>query len=257
MKIQYALSTWSFSHYSQVASLEEELARIRNLGYAVELWKWWPGRDSLFASSQRTSLKAALAGMPVSLHTGFAYTLAEQQAQVDAASELGASVVVVHPDEFYAGGQESHLNAALLRDVVTYAAESGVSIALENGQLAFLERAFSAVEGLKFCLDIGHVYFTDDPLRTFLDALKHHLIHLHLQDILPLAEKELPHPGRDHYVPGTGRIPEADWELLATTLQEINFDGTAVFEIRPRNPYQTAHLGSQFLGHFLPASTGA
>ena len=251
MKIQYALSTWSFSHYRQVASLEEELARIRDLGYAVELWNRWPGRESLFASSQRASLKVALAGMEVSLHTGFAYTLAEQQAQIEAASDLGASVLVVHPDEFFSNGEESQLDVALCRDVVAYAAERGVRIALENGQLAFLERAISTVEGLKFCLDIGHVYFTREPLSAFLDTLKPHLIHLHLQDILPFAEQDLPHPGPDHYVPGTGGIPEKDWELLVATLQEIDYHGTAVFEIRPRNPYQTAYQGARYLSPFM------
>ncbi len=255
MNIQYAISLWNFSHYAQVASLEEELAQIRDLGYAVELWSRWPGKQSLYARSERDSLKAALAGMPVSMHTGFAYTLAEQQVQIDAARDLGASVLVVHPDEFFLGGEEGRLDVALCRDVVAYAAERGVRIALENGPLAFLERAISAVDGLKFCLDIGHVYFTDEPLSAFLDALKPYLIHLHLQDILPLAEQELPYPGRDHYVPGTGGIPEKDWEPLAATLQEIDFDGTAVFEIRPRNPYQTAYLGSQFIGRYLPPST--
>jgi sugar phosphate isomerase/epimerase len=247
MRIQYAISLWNFSHYVQVASLEEELAKIRHLGYAVELWKQWPGRESLYASSQRASLKAALAGMPVSLHTGLVYTLAEQQAQIDAAHELDASVLVVHPDEFYAGGETGHLDVALLADVVAYAAQRGVRIALENGPLDFLEQALGKVDGLRICLDVGHVYFTGEPLAAFLDALKPYLIHLHIQDILPLAEIELPHGGRDHYVPGTGGIPEHDWELLVATLQEIAFDGTAVFEIRPRNPYQTAHWGSQFL----------
>jgi sugar phosphate isomerase/epimerase len=252
MKIRYAISLWNFSHYARVASLEEELARIREQGYAVELWPQWPGRASLYASSQRASIKAALDGMPVSLHTGLVYTLAEQQAQIDAARDLGASVLVVHPDEFYAGGEEGCLDAALLNDVVAYARERGVHVALENGPLAFLEEAISKVAGLRICLDIGHVYFTREPLSAFLDALKTHLIHLHLQDILPEAEAGLPHPGRDHYLPGTGGIPEADWQLLAATLREIDFNGTAVFEIRPRNPYQTACLASQFLSRSVP-----
>jgi sugar phosphate isomerase/epimerase len=252
MRIQYAISLWNFCHYAQVAGLDEELARIRELGYAVELWNHWPGRESLYAKSQRAGLKSALAGMPVSVHTGFAYSLAEQQVQIDAAEELGASVLVVHPDEFFEGGEDGRLDVALCRDVVAYAAARGVRVALENGQLGFLERAITAVDGLKICLDIGHVYKTEDSLEAFLGTLKTRLIHLHFQDILPAPEEDLPHAGVDHYVPGSGSIPEEDWELLATTLQEVDFDGTAVFEIRPRNPYQTARLGSQFLSRFVP-----
>jgi sugar phosphate isomerase/epimerase len=55
-----------------------------------------------------------------------------------------------------------------------------------------------------------------------------------------------------HYALGTGGIPLQDWELLTATLQEIGFDGTAVFEIRPRNPYQTARLGQHFLENLHP-----
>jgi hypothetical protein len=48
--------------------------------------------------------------------------------------------------------------------------------------------------------------------------------------------------------------------LLVATLREIDFDGTAVFEIRPRNPYQTAYLGRRFFDSLLgvgpPAVTG-
>ena len=218
----------------------------------MELWSRWPGQESLYARSQRERVKVALDGMPVSLHTGFAYTLAEQQVQIDAARDLGAGVLVVHPDEFFAGGKEGCLDGALLRDVVAYASERGVRIALENGDLAFLEQALAEEGDLGICLDIGHVYMTRDSLAAYLNALRMRLIHLHLQDILPPSEGELPHPGADHYVPGTGGIPEDDWDLLATTLQETDYDGTAVFEIRPRNPYQTAYLGAQFFRRFVP-----
>lgn len=52
---------------------------------------------------------------------------------------------------------------------------------------------------------------------------------------------------RDHYIPGTGGIPRADWELLARTLHEINYDGIAVFEVQPRRPLQTALLTRQLM----------
>jgi sugar phosphate isomerase/epimerase len=245
MKIQYAISLWNFRHYARVGSLEQELGHIRALGYGVELWGQWPGIQDLYGEPLRARLKAALGDMPVSLHTAFVHSFAGHKAQVDAVHDLGARVLVVHSDEFYADDRGA-LDVALCRDVVAYAAEQGVCIALENGQLPFLAQAIAAVDGLRICLDVGHVYLTDVPMRDFLTALKSHIVHLHLQDILSPVEMDLPHAGADHYILGTGGIPGEDWELLTATLQETGFDGTAVFEIQPRNPYQTAHLGRRF-----------
>jgi sugar phosphate isomerase/epimerase len=251
MKLQYAISLWNFSHYARTSSLEQELGQIRELGYGVELWGRWQGTQNLYSEPLRARVKKALGDMPVSLHTAFVHSLAGHKAQVDAAHDLGARVLVVHSDEFFADDRGT-LDVALCRDVVAYAAERGVCIALENGQLSFLEQAIAGVEGLRICLDVGHVYLTEVPMRDFLTVLKSHIVHLHLQDILSLAEVDLPHAGADHYTLGTGGIPRKDWELLTATLQEIDFDGTAVFEIQPRNPYQTAHLGMRFLDSLLP-----
>lgn len=245
MKIQYAISLWNYSHYAEPGTLEQELRRIRELGYGVEMWAQWHHGPSLYAESERARLVAALGGMPVSLHSAIVRGFEQQRVQVDAAHDLGAGVLVVHSDEFYAG-EGRRLDVPLCRDVVAYAQERGVCIALENGQLPFLEQAIAAVEGLQICLDVGHVYLTDQPMRAFLEALKEHIVHLHLQDVLSPAEKGLPGTGMDHYTPGTGGIPVEDWHLLAATLREIDFDGLAVFEIRPRNPYQTAGLGKCF-----------
>jgi len=253
MKVHYAISLWNYSHYPGTGTLEQELGRIRELGYGVELWAQWRNGPSLYDKSERARLKAALGGMPVSLHSAIVRSFDDQRAQIDAAQDLGAGVLVVHSDEFYAGdGRE--LDVTLCRDVVAYAGERGVCIALENGQLPFLEHALAAVEGLRICLDVGHVYLTDDTMQAFLAGLKGRTVHLHLQDILTPAEVGLPGAGMDHYSPGTGGIPLEDWHLLAAALQEIDFDGTAVFEIRPRNPYQTASLGRRFFDGLLPTS---
>jgi sugar phosphate isomerase/epimerase len=250
MRIRYAISLWNFRHYARAGSLEQVLGQIRALGYGVELWGQWCGIQDLYGQPLRSRLKAALGDMPLSLHTGFVHNFSEYQAQVDAAHDLGASVLVAHSDEFYAD-ERGTLDVALCRDVVAYAAERGVCIALENGQLPFLEQAIAAVDGLRICLDVGHVYLTDVPLRDFLTALKSRIVHLHLQDILSPVETDLPHAGADHYMLGSGGIPGEDWELLTATLREIGFDGTAIFEIQPRNPYQTAHLGRRFFDNLL------
>lgn len=252
MRIQYAISLWNFSHYAHVNSLEQELGQIRELGCGVELWGWYRRTQNLYSESRRLRLKQMLGDMPVSMHSALVHSLTEHKTQVDAAHDLGARVVVVHPNEFFADEQGT-LDVPLCRDVVAYAAEWGVCIALENlphtgQQLPFLEQAIAAVDGLRICLDVGHIYSTDTPMRHYLTTLKSHIVHLHLHDTISPAEIGLPDVGAGHYIPGSGSIPNEDWELLAATLREIGFDGTAVFEIRPRNPYQTARLGMRFLG---------
>jgi len=138
---------------------------------------------------------------------------------------------------------------------VEYARAAGIRLALENGQLPFLVKARDQVEGLGFCLDVGHVYLTSAPMSAFLDALKQRLIHLHFQDLALDPARALRFPGAslDHYMLGAGGIPEQDWRLLFATLEDIHFEGTAVFEVQPWNPLQTAGMGRAFIARFAPS----
>jgi sugar phosphate isomerase/epimerase len=250
MHIEYAISLWNYTHYANVQSLAREIALIHEHGYGVELWSSWQGEGDLFGEAGRIRLRHALQGMTVSLHTALVNTFAEHKKQIDAAADFGAKVVVVHPSDLVTE-ENAGLDVALARDVVAYGGDHGVRLALENGQLPFLVQAIEAVDGLGICLDIGHIYLTMDPMCRFLDAFKDRIIHLHLQDILSQPEIGLPRTGKDHYIPGSGGIPEADWRLLATTLNEVDYQGMAVFEIRPRNPLQTALLGTRFMDRIL------
>jgi len=250
MQIRYAVSLWNYFHYVNVPSLERVLALLRDQGYGVELWGAWQEERDLFDLVGRTRLKHALDGMEVSLHTAGANTLELHQKQIDTAAYLGAEVVVLHTDDVFTG-VESGLNVALAREVVDYASKKGVRIALENGELSDLVEAIENVEGLGICFDVGHVYLTGGQMSEHLDVLKDRIIHLHLQDILPETESHVPLAEKDHFIPGTGGIPEDDWGLLTATLKHIDFQGMAVFEIRPRNPLQTALLGRAFVQELI------
>lgn len=251
MKIDYSVSLWNFYHYADVPSLERLIASIKELGFGVELWGAWKDEKDLYDEVGRKRLKYLLDGMKTSLHGVFETNTFElHKKQIDASSELGAEVVVVHMDNL-ALGDRKHLDAKLSRDVVAYADKRGIRIALENGELSFLSDAIEKVDGLGICLDVGHVYFTQDPMSKYLEVLKGHIIHLHIQDTLPKAEDNLPFTGKDHYIPGSGGITDKDWRLIIATLKEVNFQGTAVFEIQPRNPFQTAFLGKTFMQKLL------
>ncbi|MHC4124174.1 MAG: sugar phosphate isomerase/epimerase family protein, partial [Planctomycetota bacterium] len=157
-----------------------------------------------------------------------------------------AKVVVVHTGDLTSKGT-SKLNLQLASQVAEYAGRCGVKLALENGTLSFLADAVEKIKDLGICLDVGHVYFTPSSMEEFLTKLKKRIIHLHLQDILIDKQPALGIDFPEHYIPGTEKIPKADWFLLVETLREINFDGMAVFEIAPHNPLQTAFLGKTFI----------
>ncbi len=250
MDIEYSVSLWNYFHYADVPSLERVITLLREQDYGVELWGSWREEKDLFDEVGRKRLKDILQGMKVSLHTAGANTFDLHKKQIDAAVDLGAEVVVLHPVDL-TSKDSSNLDVHLALQTVKHAAKHGVEIALENGELPFLVNAIEEVEGLGICLDVGHIYFTSNSLDEFLHALKERIIHLHIQDILPEDELALPGTGKDHYIPGTGGIPDSDWQLLTATLKEIDFQGIAVLEIQPRNPLQTALLGMNFMQKLL------
>ena len=249
-RIEYSVSLWNYRHYAKVKSLEREIRYLRDLGYGVELWAEWGEERDLFDERSRARLAPVLQGMTVSLHGAPGNNFEQHQKQIGAAAYWGAGVIVVHTD-YLSSGDEKKVDPGLAAEVVAYSADHGVQIALENGQLPVLVEAIEAVEGLKICLDIGHVYQTPNTLGEFLNALEEHIVHLHLQDVLSEAETGLKGTSFDHYLPGTGGIPKEDWNLLAETLEKINYQGIAVFEIRPRNPRQMALAGSRFMNRLF------
>jgi sugar phosphate isomerase/epimerase len=222
---------------------------MKDQGYGVEFFRNWRGERDLFDPGQRIGIPEAVRDMPVSLHTCGPKTLEDHCVQVDAARELGAKVLVLHPSNLSIANTEDP-DIPLARDVVAYAVEKGVRVALENGYLSFQAEMIEHVEHLEACLDVGHVYFDEKAsMRDFLETLRDRITHLHIQDTVPPAEKDLPDTGLDHFMLGTGGIPPSDWELLARTLEEIDYTGIAVVEIRPRNPWQTAFRAREFMGN--------
>lgn len=252
MHIDYAVSLWNYTHYTDSPSLERICAALRAQGYGIELWGAWRDERDLYDEAGRGRLRAALQGMPVSLHTTMdANTIERQQKQVDAAAAVRANVVVLHPSDLSPSGTRT-LDVALARDAVAYARSKNVRLALENGNLPFLSSAIEQVDGLRVCLDVGHIYLANESMQTFLDTLKQYLIHLHIQDLLsPVEAERLPGTMRDHYIPGTGGIPRRDWDLVAQALHDIDFAGTLVFEVQPRKPLQTALLARLFMDEIL------
>lgn len=252
MNIQPAVSLWNYNHYHPVSSLEEILVELQKYHLGVELWNSWHQDEGLYLPEQQKRLQQALNGMPVSLHAAIGNNeLDFLYRQVDAAGALEAKVLVIHTDNI--STEDRSLDFELADKIVSRGKNRGVQIALENGQLSVLKNALEAIDDLRICLDIGHVYLTDDPLKSFLEAFQERIVHLHLQDILSEPEEILIGEGgiiRDHYTPGSGGIPDADWALLFKVLKKVDYQGMAVFEVQPRRPLQTALSGTRFLNRF-------
>ena len=239
MEIRYAVSLWNFYHYTTSPTLEGVAKEVSSKGYGLELWPWYDEEKNLYSRSYREQLKQIVKGVEISLHSGDVRTFAEHQTQIDTASYIGGKVIVVHPDNLFS--DYNNPDYTLAQDIVDYAKKERVTIALENGPLEILEKAIENVKGLKICLDIGHIYATEHSLGDFLDSLKEHLVHLHLQDYIKIPDMF------DHVTCGTGLISQDDWHLFFNTLKEINYRGIAVFEIRPRPPMVEIDQAVNFL----------
>jgi len=247
MHITYSISLWNFSHYAMRASLERVIADIRKTGYGIELWGSCWNEPDLYDEIGRARLKPALEGMTVSLHTVMrgAGNFALHQQQIDAAAELDAGVIVLHPNDVLLPDRPRDWD--VVRRAVDYAGERGVKLALENGKFDDLAEAFENVPGLFCCIDVGHIYLDGGTMRQFLDAFSDRLIHLHLQELCPPQYLTLPGHMKDHYCCGEGSIPREDWELLGETLRRIDFNGIAVFEIHPESPLELAMKARRFI----------
>ena len=271
--MKYSVSLWNYRQYANVPSLERIIASLREQDYGIEIWPSFGDERDLLDEVGRKRVRDALEGMTCSLHATNENTFDGHRKQIEAAADFGARVIVMHSQAFLTrdradfevqqrgggassldvqlGRKPSDFDVQLARKTVVYAAEHGIRIALENGidtpPFPILVNAIEQVEGLCICLDTGHLYRlwdkdpVRDPMRKILDALKGRIVHLHLHD----SDSET--IDDDHFPLGVGKILDKDWELLATTLEEIDFQGMAVFEIAPTSPLPIADLGRAFL----------
>jgi sugar phosphate isomerase/epimerase len=235
MEMHYRVSLWNYLFYHRPGSLERVVEDVRDAGYGVELFPRWFDEDNLYDPVYRERLRMLVGDMPSSLHGGGPDTMEQHQLQIETAADTESDVIVVHTSHMRLEGQEPEFTFA--QNVLDLANERGVTIALETGALSILERALRNLNGLRICLDTGHVYHHPEPMQAFVDALRKDICHLHIEDSLGETE---------HYAPGTGIIPIDDWRYLLEKLDETGFNGASVLEIRPRKPLQHAEATKVF-----------
>ena len=236
MHLDYRISLWNYFWYETRGSLEDAADEVRAGGYGIELWDRWREARNLYAPKYRDRLRALVGGMKCSVHGHTCKDLEEHVEQLNAARYVGADVIVVHLGHFPDGSGGADLD--LMKEITRRASDAGVRLALENGPPDGLSRAFAHVgDALGFCLDTGHRHGLAKPVPEFLDMFGDRLIHLHLQD---------PEEEADHWELGTGINTPEDWRCLKEYLQELDFSGAAVFEIRPRRPVAVAERSVRF-----------
>ena len=257
MNMQYALSLWNYWHYVYVAPQHEAAREIARFGFGVEAWY-----DPNMAPELAEALRAAPA---VSVHATGSWVkdwmaktgrsrFDAYRMQLDDIAAFNCRTLVLHASHIIVKGSDHELDVELASFMVEYGRELGIAIALENTleeqglSYAWEADAIAQVDGLNICLDTGHVYWTDHALADYLGALKHRLVHMHVQDIACELESPITEIyGLDHLNPGSGGISRDDWRLLLDTLEEIDFDGMAVFEVRPRHPLQLGLQAREFM----------
>lgn len=250
MTLDFAVSLWNYTHYAHPPRLDQIVDSIKKQDLGLEIWATYGEYDDLFTPDNLKWLKPLVKDLKISLHTKTRQNEFDlHKKQIDAAAELGAKILVIHPDDLFLPDSKK-LNEELAFQAVNYAKKAQVQLTLENGQFPFIMQCLNIVNDLDFCLDLGHVYLVPETLDDFLEAFIHRITHLHLHDILNNIESHLLGVNGiylDHYEPGTGGIPKEIWQKLFAKLKDHHFSGTAVFEIHPRDPLQMAVLGKDWI----------
>ncbi|HSK69138.1 MAG TPA: sugar phosphate isomerase/epimerase family protein, partial [Candidatus Limnocylindria bacterium] len=155
---------------------------------------------------------------------------------IDYCAELSCPIMVVHAlntREYRYTLPQAHVIRDSLAELCEHGARAGVMVALENipggkGPDDILctlasQRALFPVEGLKYCLDIGHVPLNGSDLFAEADAAGADLVtlHIHNNDLT-----------RDsHNLPDDGLI---DWPGLRSHLRRNGYTGKFVLEVEGR-----------------------
>lgn len=155
---------------------------------------------------------------------------------------VGAKIAIVHPYHYgdYFGHEEEifEMNMKFYRDLLPYAKEYGVKIAIENmwrrelkrkyicpsacGKAEELARYIDALDDDTFvaCLDLGHCGLVGEEAQDAIRILGHdRLKSLHVHD--------------NNYVEDSHTLPflsMMDWNEITKALADIDYDGEFTFE---------------------------
>lgn len=159
--------------------------------------------------------------------------LEEVRCALEVASDFEAKLAGVHlhrPPKFFKDRMlELHLQA--LRQVLEYAEELGIVLAVENSDLQSfppekLEALLAELPGLQLVLDLGHAHMgaSLEEVLAFVRSFSARVAHVHAHDNNLKDDLHLPI--------GAGAI---EWERLLPELKRF-YDGGITLEVHSRDP---------------------
>lgn len=201
------------------------------------------GEAAVLEALERTGLKCscylAFIGAPMPTEQGNREAVAQGKAAVDQTLRLGSKVMMFVP----AGNQEAVAVmsrqelaegfAAVLRPVVEYAAENGVTVVIEDAphrefpmcSEAELRYLLEAVPGLKLVYDSGNMLHADEDPVEYYDHLAQYAAHAHLKDIGRSEDGKLMECRH-----GDGSV---NFPVLFDHMKGNGFDGYMAIELAP------------------------
>jgi len=236
LQIDYVAGCTTYYRAPRVRQIEEAMAELRELGLGYEIWDNWCGHTGYLEQHQWDRWAAACDGMLTTFHCwgGEGDCWKVLQREFDFCAHVGARHYVLHAGMLGPTTEQGLIDDHdLLARAIDYTGERSIRIALENGALDMLLDAMERHSSLGICLDVGHAHLDKEhTFREMVDALKHRLIHLHLQDNRGTAD--------DHQPPGLrGGLPAEEWRYLHRALVEAGFSGIGVLEtMAPRADFQ-------------------
>ena len=250
MTIRYYTSLWNYIYHHEPRSLEQVVDQVKKEGFGIELWPYFfslgpyrpalqtrptaieRGFNDLFDITYRKRLQHAVSEVATSWHsrgTGEKplkiSTFEEHAQQIDTAATLGSSMISVHDIGYSLTNTHVTNDVAIANRVVEYATTRGITLALETGDFEACLKSTNMIPDLKICLDPAYIFsYSSNSLEDYIRAFDKQICYLHLYDVSA---------NEGHYAPGSGDIPEDDWLFLLRWMRDTEFEGPAVFEIRP------------------------
>ncbi len=232
--MKLGFSTWSTQKLPLIETLRE-LARLGYDGVEVMVWGDPVSQDipAVAALAVRYQIPVFAVHAPCLLITQRVWS-ADPSTRLDravqAAAELGAGIVVVHPPFRW----QRDYAVGFADQVATLEATSGITIAVENmfpvrrGGLemsSYLPSPDPTDAGYShYTLDLSHTATARVDALAMADRMGSQLVHLHLADGTGAARDE-------HLVPGRGSQPCAE---VCIALADGGFTGAVVLEVSTR-----------------------
>ncbi len=132
-------------------------------------------------------------------------------------------ILVIHISKSNDAPEFNKYGIRLLREIVRYAEDSNVIVAIENTRKPhYLDYIYSNIESpcLGFCYDSSHDFLYSDKPGMLLNKWGHLLVATHLSDNDGITDK--------HCLPKEGNI---DWELVKKYFPGKTYSGNFILEV--------------------------